>query len=120
MATKTTNLEVSVEYDPEVTDPEELASALDRLMETALSTPDILAEYGNPRIGEFFISTEPSKWGLYNIDLKEMATKQVFDSYAEAAERADDYSASTVLVVPLYGVETEDDSDVLVAEDEDG
>lgn len=45
---------VQVTYDPEITDPESLASALDTLMETALSTPDILDDYGNPEVGEFY------------------------------------------------------------------
>ena len=45
---------VEVEYDAKKTDPDSLAEALDRLMETALSTPDILEDYGNPRVGEFF------------------------------------------------------------------
>jgi len=33
---------LDVEYDPSMTDPEGLATALDRLLKTALSTPDIL------------------------------------------------------------------------------
>jgi hypothetical protein len=45
---------VEVEFDPEVTDSESVACALDALMETALSTPGILDEYGNPQIGLFF------------------------------------------------------------------
>ena len=48
-------LTIDVEYDPDITDDESLAVALDRLMETALSTPDILDEYGNPRVGQFFV-----------------------------------------------------------------
>lgn len=44
---------VEVEYDPGITEPESLASALDTLMETATSTPGILEDYGNPSIGEF-------------------------------------------------------------------
>ena len=37
-----TTLTVEIEYDPATTDPEGLACAMDRLLETALSTPDIL------------------------------------------------------------------------------
>ena len=48
-------LKLDVEYDPAVTDADSLASALDTLMATALSTPGILDEYGNPRIGKFFV-----------------------------------------------------------------
>jgi hypothetical protein len=53
-----TTLTVEIEYDPARTDPEGLACAMDRLLETALSTPDILDEYGNPTIGEFYIAKQ--------------------------------------------------------------
>jgi hypothetical protein len=53
-----TTLTLEIEADPETTDPESLACAMDRLMETALSTPDILSEYGNPKVGEFFVAKE--------------------------------------------------------------
>ena len=59
-----TTLTLDVEYDDQVTDPESIASAADRLMETALSTPGIMEEYGDPRFGEFFVApadkTRPS------------------------------------------------------------
>jgi hypothetical protein len=55
MMAKTT-LTLDIEYDPELTHPDGLASAMDRLMETALSTPGIMEEYGDPRVGEFFVS----------------------------------------------------------------
>ncbi len=42
-----TTLTCEIEYDPEVTDPEGLASAMDRLMETVLSTPGIMDEYAS-------------------------------------------------------------------------
>ncbi len=48
-------LKLDVEYDSTVTDDESLACSLDTLMETALSTPGILDECGNPQIGEFSI-----------------------------------------------------------------
>ena len=51
-----TTLTVEIEYDPALTDPEGLASAMDRLMETVLSTPDIMGEYGDPLVGEFFVA----------------------------------------------------------------
>ena len=60
-------LKLDVAYDPAVTDDESLASALDTLMETALSTPGILDEYGNPRIGRFFILQPPPNG--YNLEL---------------------------------------------------
>ena len=61
--TRTCTLTVKVTYDPKITDPESLASALDTLMETALSTPAILDEYGNPQVGEFLVPGQPtSHW----------------------------------------------------------
>lgn len=56
---KKATVTVEIEYDAKVTDPEGLASAMDRLLETALSTPGILDDYGSPRIGEFFVAAEP-------------------------------------------------------------
>ena len=53
-----TTLTVEIEYDLATTDPEGLACAMDRLLETALSTPDIFSEYGNPKVGEFFVAGE--------------------------------------------------------------
>jgi len=50
-----TTLTVEIEYDPTMTDPEGLACAMDRLLETALSTPGIMDEYGNPTFREFFV-----------------------------------------------------------------
>jgi hypothetical protein len=52
-----TTLTVEIEYDPQKTDPEGLACAMDRLLETALSTADILDDYGNPTVGGFFVAT---------------------------------------------------------------
>jgi hypothetical protein len=51
-----TTLTVEIEYDPQKTDPEGLACAMDRLLETALSIPEVMDEYGNPTIGEFFVA----------------------------------------------------------------
>jgi hypothetical protein len=56
-----TILTIEVTYDGRKTDPEALASAMDRLLETALSTPGILDEYGSPTMGEFFVAPEKSK-----------------------------------------------------------
>lgn len=57
----TATLTVDIEYDPEITDPESLAVAMDRLMETILSTPGIVEEYGNPRVKEFFVVPEAAR-----------------------------------------------------------
>lgn len=51
-----TTLILDVEYDDQVTDPESLASAADRLLATVLSTPEILDEYANPHFGEFSVA----------------------------------------------------------------
>ena len=51
---KSAKFTLEVEFDPEITDEDSVASALDTLMETALSTPDILDDCGNPKVGEFF------------------------------------------------------------------
>lgn len=56
MAIKKAVLSLEVSYDDAVTDPEALAGALDTLIDTAISTPGILEEYGNVRIGAFFIA----------------------------------------------------------------
>jgi len=62
-----TTLTVEIEYDPATTDPEGLACAMDRLMETALSIPDIMDEYGTPTIGEFFVAKETTPKVVLNI-----------------------------------------------------
>jgi len=45
-------------YDRDVTDPEALGYAFDRLLDTAMSTPGILDEYGNPTIGATFLGQD--------------------------------------------------------------
>ena len=55
-----TTLTVEIKYDPRKTDAEGLACAMDRLLETALSTPGVMDEYGNPTIGEFFVARQTS------------------------------------------------------------
>jgi len=53
MGTQKARLYVDVEFDADITDADSVASALDILMETALSTQDILSEQGNPHVGGF-------------------------------------------------------------------
>jgi hypothetical protein len=50
-----TKLSIEVEFDGDQIDVESLASAADTLLQTALSTPGVLDDYGNPQFGEFFI-----------------------------------------------------------------
>ena len=52
---KTTKLYLEVEFNPRLTDPEGLANAVDRLLETVLSTPGIMDEYDNPRFGPCWV-----------------------------------------------------------------
>jgi hypothetical protein len=56
-----TRLTLTIDYDEACTDPEGLACALDRLLETALSTPGILDEYGPPQLGEFLVDEPPTE-----------------------------------------------------------
>lgn len=51
----TARLFLDVTYNDRVTDDESVASALDTLLETAMSTPDILDEYDNPTVDAFYI-----------------------------------------------------------------
>ena len=55
-----TKLSIEVEFDPQQTDAESLASAADTLLQTALSTPGVLDEYGNPQFGALFIDEAES------------------------------------------------------------
>jgi hypothetical protein len=99
-----TRLTLEVEFDAEATDPEGLAVALDRLLETALSTPGILDDYGNPKFGEFLAAETPGealrRFILYDHDADDLATTQVFATYAEAADAAD--LLDNVIVIPLW------------------
>jgi len=55
----TARLTLDVTYDPQVTDAESIAAAADQLLESALSTPGILDDYGNPTFEAFYVLTEP-------------------------------------------------------------
>jgi hypothetical protein len=55
-----TTLTLEIEFNPEVTDAESVATALDRLLETIMGDPDIgLEDYGHPTVGEFLILQKP-------------------------------------------------------------
>lgn len=56
--TRRVTLRLDVTYDPEITDAVSVAVAVDRLLEVALSTPDILDDYGSPHIGETWYEEE--------------------------------------------------------------
>lgn len=59
----TVTLTIDIEYNPKKTDPDGLARAMDKLLETATSTSGILEDYGNPSMGEFLIKgTTDTDW----------------------------------------------------------
>lgn len=60
MAKREILLTVSVTFDDKVTDADSVATALDTLLETALSTPGILEEYGAVDVGEFLVAQDPA------------------------------------------------------------
>lgn len=51
MPMRTARLILPVTYDDATTDAEAVAEAVDKLIETALSTPGVLDEYGKPTMG---------------------------------------------------------------------
>jgi hypothetical protein len=117
-----TTLTLEIEYDPELTDPDGLASALDQLMETALSTPGIVAEYGDPTVGEFLIVDENSakpgptvvagihdsgarrRWVLYDLDSDCLLTTRTYDTYQDAADDASQVNDVLILQVVIQGI----------------
>ena len=48
-------LEIEVRFDSTQTDAESIASALDQLLETAMSTPGILEDYGSVIADAFYV-----------------------------------------------------------------
>jgi hypothetical protein len=106
-----TVLEVSLDFDPGVTDPESLASAMDRLLETALSTPGIFEDYGNPRVGEFFVArrgrSHTSKksrrglqhWAIYDLATAGLLSTELYRDYRQAVEVA--AQVDDAIVVPI-------------------
>jgi hypothetical protein len=60
---KKTRLYIDVNYDPRKTDPESLSNGLDILMDTAMSTPGILSDYGNPRPLAFYVLNHDAPTG---------------------------------------------------------
>jgi hypothetical protein len=55
---KCVELRVSVFYDPEKTDDESIATAMDILVETAISTPGIWDDYGEVGVGAFTVAPD--------------------------------------------------------------
>lgn len=106
MATAKTTLTVQVTYDPDKTDPESIASAADRLLETVLSTPGIMAEYGDPKFDEFYCP--PISYAIAHLDTRELmlATYGMFSTYAAAQDcvhDADSRIADDLVIVTILG-----------------
>lgn len=55
---QTATFTIKVDYDNRCTDADALGNALDRLMETALSTPGILDDYGRVEVGTVEIPSD--------------------------------------------------------------
>ena len=104
---KKTRFALEVAFNPSATDSEGFASALDRLLETACSTPGILDEYGNPTLGQFALAELPEeqevvpRYVLYDFDADNLATTTVYRSYQEAADDATRLDNVIVLTLPL-------------------
>jgi len=120
-----TTLTCDIEYNPELTDPEGLASAMDRLMETVLSTPGIMEEYGDPKIGEFFVaraagsSPKPGlnsvaaaihkpgarrRWVIYDLDADCLLNTRTYDTYQNAADDASQVDDVLILQVVIQAI----------------
>ena len=107
-----TQLILTVDYDPAMTDPEGLAPAMDRLLETALSTPEILDEYGDPQFGEFFVAPPaalPSRYVLYDFDADELACTNIYDDHQQAADDASECDNVIVVALPIPFFHNEED-----------
>lgn len=55
LSMQTARLWFEVTFDENITDAESLSNAFETLLETAMSTPGILDEYGNPEIGTIWV-----------------------------------------------------------------
>jgi hypothetical protein len=58
---KTAIISFEVEYDENQTDSDAVTCALEVVMETGLSTPGILAEYGDVLVGPFGVRDEETE-----------------------------------------------------------
>jgi hypothetical protein len=103
-----TTLTVDVEYDNHVTDPEAIASAADRLMETVLSTPGIMGEYGDPHFGEFFVMGS-RQYAVYCLATNELMTETYGrftrrDVAQQCVDEADSRIADDLIIVSILGI----------------
>ena len=103
-----TTLTCEIEYDPEVTDPEGLASAMDRLMETVLSTPGIMDEYANPQVGDFYVMGT-RQHAIYCLATNELMTETYGrftrrDVAQRCIDEADSRIADDLVLVSILGI----------------
>ena len=102
-----TILFVEVEYDPAATDPEGLACAMDRLLETVLSTPGIMDEYKNPKMGEFLVwpGFYGHAWAIFFDNNRELGNT-VYDTLAAVRTKCDTYNDPDIYPVEIIGCPT--------------
>jgi len=103
-----TTFTLDVEYDDRVTDPEALASAADRLLETVLSTPGIMDEYENPRFGEFYVMGI-RQYAIYCLATSELMTETYGrftrrDVAEQCIRDADSRIADDLVLVSILGI----------------
>jgi len=84
----TTRLTLAVEFDSKRTDAESIATALDRLTETALSTPGIVDDCGPIEVGAFEPSPDPSVAGEFWVMLYHHRHGDDFSLYRSQAAAA--------------------------------
>jgi hypothetical protein len=116
-------LTTTVEYDPTITDPESIACAMDRLLKTVLSTPGVIEEYGDFKVGEFY-SPLPC-YAVYHIGTCEMLLATYGMSHSLAGmqaclEDADSRIVDDLTIVTILGIPEATDDDALeTIEDDD-
>ena len=78
-----------VDYDEEKTDPEALAECADNLLETTLSTPGIVEEYGEPTFDAFLVKNGGVPLDLEDAPFREDTARQdavfAFDEITSAS-----------------------------------
>ena len=80
---------------------------MDRLLETAPSTPDILSDYDNPKVGEFLVwpGGYGHAWGIFFDNIRKVG-KTVYDTLAEAQATCDTYNDPGIYPVEIIGCPT--------------
>ena len=95
---KTGRLFVDVTYNEDVADLESVADALSQLVETALSTHDVLEDQGNPTVGVFGVLTP-------DVSPQEQFKKIIVDRYLDReaiTSRADAVRYAERLIQSLH------------------